>query len=51
MDADEIVNNYRILEKTKNLMVINLPPDKNGRLVKGDVDNLMTIADRLNIRR
>lgn len=32
-DADEIANNYRILEKTNNLMVINLSPNKNGRLV------------------
>lgn len=32
-DADEIANNYRILEKTNNLMAINLPPNKNGRLV------------------
>ena len=31
--ADEIANNYRILEKTNNLMAINLPPNKNGRLV------------------
>ena len=32
-DADEISNDYRILEKTNNLMVINLFPNKNGRLV------------------
>lgn len=32
-DADEIANNYRILEKTNNLMVNNLSPNKNGRLV------------------
>lgn len=32
-DADEIANNYRILEKTNILMVIFLPPNKNGRLV------------------
>lgn len=32
-DADEIANDYRILEKTNNLVVINLPPNKNGRLV------------------
>nr|DAV80871.1 MAG TPA: hypothetical protein [Caudoviricetes sp.] len=25
--------NYRILEKTNNLMAIFLPPNKNGRLV------------------
>lgn len=51
MDAEKIAENYKILEKTDNVMVINLPPDKNGRLVKGDVDNLMLIADRLGIRR
>lgn len=32
-DADEIANDYRILEKTNNLMVIFLLPNKNGRLV------------------
>lgn len=32
-------------------MVINLPPNKNGRLVKRDVNNLMLIADKLGIRR
>lgn len=32
-DADEIANNYRILEKPNILMVIFLPPNKNGRLV------------------
>lgn len=51
MDADEIVNNYRILDKTDNLMVINLPPDKNGKLVEGDVENLMRVAESLRIRR
>lgn len=51
MDADEIIKNYRILEKIQNVMVINLPPDKNGKLVAGDVENLMQIADALNIRR
>lgn len=51
MDADGIVNNYRILDKTDNLMVINLPPDKNGKLVEGDAENLMKIAELLLIRR
>jgi len=32
-------------------MVINLPPDKNGKLSKNDVDNLMLIAEKLGIRR
>ena len=44
MDAQEIIRNYRILEKTNNMMVINLPPDQNGKLVQGDVDNLMRVA-------
>ena len=51
MDAQEIIRNYRILEKTQNMMVINLPPDQNGKLVQGDVDNLMRIAESLGIRR
>lgn len=51
MDADEVIKNYRILEKIQNVMVINLPPDKNGKLVAGDVENLMHIADALSIRR
>lgn len=29
-DADEIANNYRILEKTNNLMAIFLPPNKTA---------------------
>jgi len=32
-------------------MVINLPPDKNGKLVEGDVKNLMYVADKLSIKR
>lgn len=51
MDAQEIVRNYRILAKTNNMIVINLPPDQNGKLVQGDVDNLMRIADALGLRR
>lgn len=50
-NIDTIVNNYKILEKNKNLLVINLPPNKDGVLVQSDVDNLMKIADKLNIRR
>ena len=50
-DAEEIIKNYRILEKTNNVMVINLPPDKNGRLVDEDVQNLNLIAKKLGINR
>ena len=51
MDKEEIIRNYKILEKTNNLMVINLPPDKGGKLVDGDVMQLLEIADALGIRR
>lgn len=51
MDAEEIAQNYRILTASGNLAVINMPPDTNGRLVQGDVENLMKVADLLGIRR
>ena len=51
MDPEEIIKNYRILEKANNVMVINLPPDQNGKLVDGDIKNLMYIANRLDISR
>lgn len=50
-DAEDIIKNYKILEKSGNVMVINLPPDKNGKLVDDDIKNLMYVADKLNIRR
>ena len=50
-DAEEIIKNYRILEKSGNVMVINLPPDKNGKLIEDDVKNLMYAAEKLNIKR
>ena len=51
MDVEEIIKNYRILTKCGNVMVINLPPDKNGKLVAGDVNNLMYAAEQLGIKR
>lgn len=51
MNTDEIIKNYRILEKPDNAMVINLPPDKNGKLVDTDVENLMYVARELGINR
>ena len=51
MDAEEIIKNYHILDKTNNVMVINLPPNKNGKLVDVDVKNLMFVAEQLGIKR
>ena len=51
MDAEEIVRNYRILAQAENILVINLPPDYNGKLVRSDVENLMRVSTALGIRR
>lgn len=51
IDVEETAKNYEILKKNNNVMVINTPPNKDGKLVKADKENLMRIADRLGIRR
>ncbi len=51
IDAQTIIKNYTQLVGQDNIMVINMPPDIHGKLVKGDVDNLMLVADGLGIRR
>ena len=51
MNVDEVVKNCKTLFDIQNLAVINLPPDKNGRLVDGDIDNLMKISEKLGLRR
>jgi transposase-like protein len=35
----------------QNLAVINLPPNKDGRLVGGDIENLMKLSEKLGTRR
>ena len=32
-------------------MVVNLPPNRDGLLVQGDVENILAVADLLGIRR
>ncbi|MDF2987538.1 MAG: hypothetical protein K0R50_3048, partial [Eubacterium sp.] len=51
IDAGTIIRNYTQLVNQDNIMVINMPPDIHGRLTRGDVDNLMLVADGLGIRR
>lgn len=51
MDPAEVIRNYRTLEASGNLLVLNLPPNKDGKLVQGDVDNLMYIAQQLQLSR
>ncbi len=42
---------YKQLMAQENLMVINIPADRNGKLVKSDVENLMKMADEVGTRR
>ena len=49
MDVDDAVERIKIIRESSNSMVINLPPDKNGRLVKGDVENLYAISKKAGI--
>ena len=51
MDVDDAGERIRIIRETSNSMVINLPPDKSGRLVKGDIENLYAIAKKVGIFR
>lgn len=51
LDVEETARNYEILMKNSNLMVINMPPKKDGKLVEADKENLMRIANRLGISR
>ncbi len=51
MDANEIIKNYKILDKTNNLLLINLPPNYDGKLTPKDVENLKRISKELGITR
>lgn len=51
LDVDTVVRDCRILFRQGNLAVINMPPNVHGRLVQGDIDHLLTIADALGTRR
>ena len=48
---EELARCYRQLIGQQNLLVVNLPANKSGRLVQSDIDNLMKTADLLSIRR
>jgi transposase-like protein len=41
----------RAVPNAQNLAVINLPPNKDGRLVGGDIENLMKLSKKLGTRR
>lgn len=49
--VDYIVKSYQLLTEQDNLLVINLPPNKQGKLVKADVENLYQASELLKIKR
>lgn len=51
LDVEETAKNYEILKRNSNLLVINMPPKKDGRLVEADKENLFKIAEQLKISR
>lgn len=51
LGVDETAEKIQTIFDTQNLAVINMPPDVTGHLVKGDVEHLMEIAEKLGIRR
>lgn len=51
MDVEQVVKDCRTAFETDNIVVINMPPNTQGRLVDGDVEHLLNIADKLGMRR
>ncbi len=51
IDKNYIADCYRQITAQDNLMVVNLPPNKEGRLSVNDCKNLMDVADLLGIHR
>ena len=50
-DYREFVKYYRLMEKTDNMLVINLPPNIQGKLDEEDIENLMKASCELGIAR
>lgn len=51
LDVEETIQKCKTIFETENMVVINMPPDTNGKLVQTDIEHLMKIADGLGIRR
>lgn len=51
IDAESTIKNYIQLAGQDNILVINMPPNTQGKLVQGDIDNLFFVAKRLGIAR
>ncbi len=51
LDVEETAEKCRIIFETKNVAVINMPPNIKGELVKKDVEHLFEISEKLGIKR
>ncbi|MDF2541372.1 MAG: calcium:sodium exchange protein [Herbinix sp.] len=49
--SEYIAECYRQLVAQDNLMVVNMPPNREGKLVQSDIDNLYQCAELLGIKR
>ena len=47
-DISQTVQNCIMAFSQKNNVVINLPPDKNGKLSEGDIEHLEKIVKGIN---
>ena len=51
MDVEKVVQNCRAAFDAGNIVVINLPPNTEGKLVADDIAHLMEISGALGCRR
>ena len=51
INHQKIIEYYRLAEKTNNILVVNMPPNVNGRLNESDIENLMKVSKELGIAR
>jgi Alpha-L-fucosidase len=49
--VDKVVADYKIAIEASNMVVINMPPNIEGKLVQGDIDHLMAVSRQLGINR
>ena len=50
-DVKKVAEDCRTTFEANNIVVINMPPNTEGRLVESDVEHLLQIADELGLRR
>lgn len=51
LDVEDTVEKCKTIFETNNMVVINMPPDTNGKLVEADVKHLFEISEKLGLKR